>query len=139
MASGPTTIPFLRYEDAPAAIAFLKAAFGCEEKLVVPGEGGRIEHAELTFGNGMVMVGSMRDDGDDDIRLRSPKELGGSNQGIYVVVDDPDALHERARSAGAEIQRELTDQDYGSREFIARDPEGNIWSFGTYDPFAPAG
>jgi uncharacterized glyoxalase superfamily protein PhnB len=104
---------------------------------VVPGEGGRIEHAELTFGNGMVMLGSTRD-GDDDFRLRSPNELGGSNLGVYVVVDDPDALHERARKAGAEIQRELTDQDYGSREFIARDPEGNIWSFGTYDPFAPA-
>ena len=53
------------------------------------------------------------------------------------MVDDPDALYERAKRAGAEIQMELTDQDYGSRDFIARDPEGNIWSFGTYDPFAP--
>jgi uncharacterized glyoxalase superfamily protein PhnB len=55
----------------------------------------------------------------------------------YVVVDDPDAHHERAVAAGAEIVRELTDTDYGSREFSARDPEGNLWSFGTYRPEAP--
>ena len=54
---------------------------------------------------------------------------------IYVVVSDPDALHERAQAAGADISRGLTDTDYGSREFSARDPEGNVWSFGTYDPF----
>jgi uncharacterized glyoxalase superfamily protein PhnB len=132
---GFTTIPFLRYDDAPAAIEFLKSAFGFEEKLLVPGEGGRIDHAELTFGNGMVMLGSARD---DDFKMRSPNELGGSNQGVYVVVDDPDALQERAKRAGAQIEREVTDQEYGSREFIARDPEGNIWSFGTYDPFAAA-
>ena len=136
MASGATTIPFLRYDDAPAAIEFLKNAFGFEEKLVVPGEDGRIAHAELTFGRGMVMLGSTVRD--DDFGMRSPKELGGANQGVYVVVDDPDALHERARRAGADVPQELTDQDYGSREFVARDPEGNIWSFGTYDPFAPA-
>jgi uncharacterized glyoxalase superfamily protein PhnB len=102
MASGPATIPFLRYADARAAIDFLTSAFGFEEKLVVPGEGSDVAHAELTFGNGMV-------------------------------------LYERAKGAGATIQMELTDQEYGSREFIALDPEGNIWSFGTYDPFAPQG
>jgi uncharacterized glyoxalase superfamily protein PhnB len=135
MAHGPTTIPFLRYADAPAAIRFLVAAFGFEEKLVVPGEDGAIAHAELTFGKGMVMLGSERRD--DDFGMRSPKELGGANQGVYIVVDDPDALYERANRAGAEIQMKPTDQDYGSRDFVARDPEGNIWSFGTYDPFAP--
>jgi uncharacterized glyoxalase superfamily protein PhnB len=135
MASGPTTIPFLRYADAPAAIAFLTRAFGFEEQLVIPGENGTIEHAQLAFGNGMVMVGSYRED--DDFGMRSPNDLGGANQGVYVVVDDPDALCGRARKAGAEILRELSDQDYGSRDFTARDPEGNIWSFGTYDPFAP--
>jgi uncharacterized glyoxalase superfamily protein PhnB len=133
---GPTMIPFIRYEDAPAALKFLTDAFGFELRHVTPAENGGIAHAELTLDNGMVMVGSERD---DDFRMRSPKKLGGANQGVYVVVDDPDALHERARNAGAEIQMGLTDQDYGSREFIARDPEGNIWSFGTYDPFAPQG
>ncbi len=52
------------------------------------------------------------------------------------MVEDPDALCERAKGAGAEISREPTDTDYGSREFSAKDPEGNVWSFGTYDPFA---
>ena len=134
MAHGPTTIPVMRYADAPAAIRFLVEAFGFVEKLVVPGEDGAIAHAELTFGNGMVMVGSLRE---DDFALRPPKQLGGANQGVYVIVDDPDALYERAKRAGAEILMELTDQEYGSRDFITRDPEGNIWSFGTYDPFAP--
>ena len=135
MATGPTTIPFLRYDDAPAAIMFLIDAFGFEENLIVPGDsGGEVAHAELTFGNGMVMVGSTRD---DELGLRSPNKLGGANQGVYVVVDDPDALYERAKAAGAQFQEDLTERDYGSREFIARDPEGNIWSFGTYDPFAP--
>jgi uncharacterized glyoxalase superfamily protein PhnB len=58
---------------------------------------------------------------------------------LYVVVDDPDAHHERAKAAGAEIVRELEDQDYGSRDYSARDPEGNLWSFGTYNPTAEAG
>ena len=135
MASGPSTIPFLRYDDAPAAIRFLTDAFGFEERLVVPNDDGTIAHAELTFGNGMLMLGSSRRD--DDFGMRSPKELGGANQGVYIVVDHPDALHDRAKRAGAVIQSELSDQDYGSRDFTARDPEGNIWSFGTYDPFAP--
>ena len=58
---------------------------------------------------------------------------------VYVVVDDPDAHHERARAAGAEIVRELHDTDYGSREYGAKDPEGNAWYFGTYQPFAATG
>ena len=72
--------------------------------------------------------------------------LGSSGQGdaqfdtghasIYVVVEDPDAVHDRAKAAGAEISREPQDMDYGSREFTAKDSEGNVWSFGTYDPFA---
>ena len=134
MAHGPTTIPFMRYADAPAAIRFLVDAFGFEEKLVVPGEDGKIAHAELTFGNGMVMLGSERDEG---IPVRSPKNQGGANQGVYIVVADPDALYERAKRAGARTEMKPSDTEYGSRDFIVRDPEGNIWSFGTYDPFAP--
>jgi uncharacterized glyoxalase superfamily protein PhnB len=55
---------------------------------------------------------------------------------IYIVVQDSDAHYARAKAAGAEIIRELEDQDYGSRDYTARDLEGNIWSFGTYDPSA---
>jgi uncharacterized glyoxalase superfamily protein PhnB len=119
-------IPTLRYQDAKAAIDFLERAFGFERKAVMENEDGTIGHAELTHGAGMVMIGSA---GVGDPQF----ETGHTS--IYVVVSDPDALHERALAAGADVSRGLTDMDYGSREFSARDPEGNVWSFGTYDPF----
>ena len=120
-------IPALRYDDAKAAIDFLDRAFGFHRKAVHENEDGTIAHAELTSGRGMVMIGST---GAGD------KQFDTAHTSIYVIVDDPDALHDRAKAAGAEITRELQDTDYGSREFSARDPEGNVWSFGTYDPFA---
>jgi uncharacterized glyoxalase superfamily protein PhnB len=120
-------IPTLRYQDAKAAIEFLERAFGFERKAVHENEDGTIGHAELTHGSGMVMIGSA---GAGD------PQFDTGHASIYVVVSDPDALHEQARAAGAEVSRGLTDMDYGSREFTARDPEGNVWSFGTYDPFA---
>src|SRR5262245_20373338 len=132
--AGASMYSFLRYRDAPAALKFLTEAFGFEEKLVIPNEDGTIAHAEVRHGDGVVMIGSTRE---GDLRAHTPAELGGSTAGVYIVVDDPDALYERAKRAGAEIKQELVDQDYGSREFIALDPEGNIWTFGTYDPFAP--
>jgi uncharacterized glyoxalase superfamily protein PhnB len=119
-------IPTLRYQDAPAAIDFLERAFGFERK-AVHGEGDVVHHAELTYGRGMVMLGSTG---------RGDPQFDTRHSSAYVIVDDPDALHDRAKAAGAEITRELQDTDYGSREFSARDPEGNAWSFGTYDPFA---
>jgi uncharacterized glyoxalase superfamily protein PhnB len=120
----PTIIPTLQYEDANRAIAFLTDVLGFERKAVHE-DGGRVAHAELTFGDGMVMLGEVRP---ADDRFRTGRAV------IYVVVDDPDALHARATGAGADIAQGLTDQDYGSREFAVRDPEGNVWSFGTYDP-----
>jgi uncharacterized glyoxalase superfamily protein PhnB len=120
-------IPTLRYQDAKGAIDFLERAFGFERKAVMENDDGTIGHAELTHGRGMVMIGSAG--------MGDP-QFDTGHASIYVVVDDPDAVHERARTAGAEVTRELADMDYGSREFSARDPEGNAWSFGTYDPFA---
>ena len=120
----PTLYPLLRYEDAPAAIAWLKDAFGFQEHQVVANEDGTIAHAELTYGSSVLMLGSDR----DDALLGRRAGLGW----IYVAVDDPDAHCERARAAGAEIVTELHDTDYGSREYAARDLEGNLWSFGTY-------
>ena len=121
---GPSIYPSLRYRDATAAIDWLERAFGLE-RVAVHEQGGEVMHAELRYGDGMVMLGPDRDDG------------FGSHTGqgwMYVVVDDPDAHYARARDAGAEIVRDLTDQDYGSRDYSARDPEGNLWSFGTYRP-----
>jgi uncharacterized glyoxalase superfamily protein PhnB len=120
-------IPTLRYDDAKAAIDFLERAFGFNRKAVMENEDGTIGHAELTHGHGMVMIGSS---GQGD------PQFDTGHASLYVVVGDPDAVHERAKAAGAEISRELQDMDYGSREFSATDSEGNVWSFGTYDPFA---
>jgi uncharacterized glyoxalase superfamily protein PhnB len=122
-----TFYPVLRYEDARAAIDFLERAFGFEEHAVHDGEHGGVAHGELRLGDQFVMVGSTSE-GEERFNQ------GAGRQSLYVVVDDPDALHDRAKEAGATIERELTDQDYGSREFTARDPEGNLWSFGTYRP-----
>jgi uncharacterized glyoxalase superfamily protein PhnB len=119
-------IPTLRYQDAKGAIDFLERAFGLERREVMENDDGTIGHAELTHGRGMVMIGS-RKEGD---RYDTGRAV------LYAIVDDPDALHDRAKAAGATIVMELTDQPYGSREFAAEDPEGNVWSFGTYDPFA---
>jgi uncharacterized glyoxalase superfamily protein PhnB len=117
--------PTFRYRDAPAAIHFLCEAFGFEEVVIYPGEGeGTVGHAELRFpGGGGVMLGSYREDG-----LGMQPGAGS----VYIVAPDVDALYDRAKRAGAEIVRELRDEEYGSREFSARDPEGVIWSFGTY-------
>jgi uncharacterized glyoxalase superfamily protein PhnB len=120
----PTVFPILSYDDAPAAIEFLVNAFGAERHAVYAGDNGTIQHAEVRLGNGIVMLGSSRAD--------SPATRGS----IYVVVEDSDAHCARARAAGAEIMMELRDTEYGSRDYGARDPEGNTWYFGTYQPFA---
>ncbi len=124
----PTVWPCLSYRDALAGIDFLKRAFGFEETLVVKGEDGReVHHAELRWPEGGgVMLGSS---------IEGAGEFTGRPAGaasLYVVTDHPDALFERASAAGAELVRGLHDEDYGSRGFSVRDPEGNIWSFGTY-------
>jgi uncharacterized glyoxalase superfamily protein PhnB len=129
----PNIFPTLRYRDASAAIDWLQKAFGFEPKAVYRGEDGTVQHAELRFGAGMIMLGEVAQ---DDSTRGAPPDPAGSNGGIYIVVDDADVHHDRASAAGAEIVRAPTDQDYGSRDYSARDPEGNLWSFGTYDPYA---
>jgi uncharacterized glyoxalase superfamily protein PhnB len=127
--TAPNVYPFLRYKDAPAAIAWLKEGFGFEEQMVVPGEAGSIAHAQLRLGPGIVMVGT------------GPAAWDGTGQapmshGVYIAIPDPDSHHARAKAAGAVITWELHDTDYGSREYSCRDLEGNYWSFGTYQPIA---
>ncbi|AHH21151.1 glyoxalase-like domain-containing protein [Nocardia nova SH22a] len=117
--------PSFTYRDAPAAIDFLQRAFGFVE-LARYGSGDVVEHAELGWpGGGGIMLGTAR----EDSVLCEQKPGSGS---VYVVIDDPDGLYERARAAGATIVRELRDEDYGSRGFTCQDPEGVSWSFGTY-------
>ena len=127
-------IPTLRYTDAPAAIDWLCRAFGFEEHLVVPGDNGLILHAQLVFGNGMVMVGSARDD--DFGKLQAPGSMSGTvTQSAYVIVSDVDEHHARAKAADAEVVMPPEDQHYGGRLYSCRDPEGNLWNFGSYDPW----
>jgi uncharacterized glyoxalase superfamily protein PhnB len=129
----PNIFPALRYRDANAAIDWLKEAFSFEEKAVYRGNDGAVVHAELRLGAGIVMLGPAREEGWLGGKAADP--LASPNS-IYAVVEDPDSHHDRARAAGAEIVLEPADMEYGSREYSARDLEGNLWSFGTYDPYA---
>ena len=130
-------IPSFRYLDAPAAIEWLCETFGFEKNLVVPGEEGQIVHAQLTLGDGMIMLGSELHEGPFGEILKPPRSLGGVvSASAYLVVDDPDAHYERAVAAGAEIVVAIQDESYGGRGFSCRDPEGHVWSFGSYDPWA---
>ena len=124
----PDVIPTLHYADAHAAIDFLERAFGFTRRAVYDGPDGTVAHAELTFGNdGLVMLGSAREP-----EGPWPARVGAG--ATYVVVADPDAHHDRAVAAGAQVVMTLTDQEYGSREYAVSDPEANLWSFGTYRP-----
>jgi uncharacterized glyoxalase superfamily protein PhnB len=135
-ASGSTIIPGHRYRNAPAAIDWLCKIFGFERHAVYPGENGTIAHAELTLGNGMIMLGSGKND-ELGRGFKSPEELDGmETRSVYIVVPDADAAYARAEAAGATIVRALQDTAYGSREFAVKDPEGHTWSVGTYDPWA---
>lgn len=130
-----TVIPALRYRDAKAAIGWLGRAFGFEAQLVVPGEGDQIVHAQLRFGNGMIMLGSMKDDEFGRL-MTHPDETGGrETMSAYVIVADADAHYARATAAGARIVRDIQDEDYGGRGYSCRDLEGRLWNFGTYDPW----
>ena len=133
-------IPSLRYADAAKAIDWLCDAFGFERQMVVPGENGAIAHAQLGFGNGMLMLGSGGGhEGAFDERVRPPKSRKEPRpSSIYVIVEDADAHYARARAAGAEILSELEDPEYGGRAYTCSDLEGNVWTFGSYDPNAPS-
>jgi len=126
-----TIHPTFRYDDPRAVITFLTDALGFVAEHVSTSDDGRVAHAELSFRGlpddppGVIMLGTRRGDADTYDTGRAV---------TYLVVDDPDDRYRRAVDAGAEVVHGLVDQPYGSREFAVRDPEGNIWSFGTYRP-----
>lgn len=125
----PQVWPTLRARDARGLIRFLVDAFGFEET-VVHGDGDTVDHAQLSWPlGGGIMIGSAskNPDNPDD-----PWPVRPGTTGCYVVTDDPDQLYARALAAGAEITAPVHETDYGSKDFAARDPEGNLWSFGTY-------
>ncbi|MVO86838.1 glyoxalase [Streptomyces sp. p1417] len=126
---GPSIVPTLLYADAKAAIKQLTEAFGFTETRVYETEDGKVAHAELAYGNGAVMLGSK---GRGGLFSEIMEEAGPS--AAYLVVDDVDAHHQRAVEHGVDVVMPPTDQAYGARDYMARDIEGNIWSFGTYTP-----
>lgn len=128
-------IPTLRYRDGNAAIEFLCNAFGFEKQLVVPDENGKVAHAQLVFGNGMIMLGASTNNEFHQL-VKSPLESGCTgSQSAYIFVADIDAHYDRAVAAGAEIVIDIKDEEYGGRGYSCRDPEGHVWNFGSYDPW----
>jgi uncharacterized glyoxalase superfamily protein PhnB len=128
MTNAPSVWPGLLCTDARATIRFLVEAIGFVETIVVPGEqDGEIMHAEVRWPEGgIVMIGS------DDRRGEFADHNRPGTNSLYVVTDHPDEVFARATAAGAQVVRGMEDTDYGSRGFTVRDPEGNLWSFGTY-------
>jgi uncharacterized glyoxalase superfamily protein PhnB len=135
----PAIIPCLRYRNAPAAIDFLCRAFGFERHAVYADDQdpSTVHHAQLVDRGCMIMLASAGDsEWSEKAGMKSVAAAGGNTQAPYIVIDDVDAHAAGARAAGAEIIVEPADQDYGGRVYSARDPEGYVWSFGSYDPWA---
>jgi uncharacterized glyoxalase superfamily protein PhnB len=121
----------LRYQDPNAAVDWLAKAFGFTQEQVFHDDKGIVQHAVLSLGTGKIMISGPRE----------PGWLGGTAAdpltaviSLYAVVADPVAHHDRAVAEGASVVRELEHMDYGSHEYSCRDLEGNLWSFGTYQP-----
>ncbi|RIL05596.1 MAG: aminotransferase [Proteobacteria bacterium] len=133
-AGWPRISTSLYYDDPRKAIDWLCNAFGFEVQLLVEGDGGRIEHSELKYGDGLVMV-SGTDKGERMPWARSPSQVGGANtQNLMLYVDDVEAHHARAIAAGAVIVMEMETHDYGAdhwadRGYGCRDVGGHHWWF----------
>lgn len=124
--SGPNIFPVFRYTDARAAIDWLIQAFGFRKNAEYAGPGNTISHAELCFGPSVIALSSATPP-------TAANPWSHVRQGIYVAVKDVDAHYARAERAGAAIAMPIRDTEYGAREYTARDPDGYLWSFGTYD------
>ncbi|HWT25959.1 MAG TPA: VOC family protein [Solirubrobacteraceae bacterium] len=126
--STPTFYPGLQYRDADAGMTWLEEVLGCERRQDHRDDEGNVVHAELAF-HGAVVILSSAGVGREPFR-----SLPAGGRLVYCALDEVDALYERVREAGGDIAVDITDTDYGSRDFTVRDPEGNLWAFGTYRP-----
>jgi uncharacterized glyoxalase superfamily protein PhnB len=132
-----TIIPGMRYRDCHAAIRWLVEALGFEKKAVYEGPDGTVMHAELTFGNGMVMLGSAANTGGLSEHMAEPQEIGNrETRSVSLIVSNAAAVYATATAADATIILPLREMEYGGRAFTCADPEGHIWSIGEYDPWA---
>jgi uncharacterized glyoxalase superfamily protein PhnB len=134
--NGNTVIPCLSYRDASRMIDWLCEAFGFRRRAVYEDGAGGISHAELTLGNGMIMLGSEREEGAFAMLQSTPAKLGGTTQSPYLVVADADEVHRRLVGMDGDIVMPIEDKPYGGRAFSCRDPEGHLWNVGTYNPWA---
>ncbi len=131
-----TVIPGLRYRNAMAMIDWLCVTFGFEKHAVFTGAGDLVMHAQLTFGNGMIMISSVDNGTEAASLMRQPDELGGAEtQAPYLIVSDCDAMYAKAKAAGAKMVIDLETKDYGGKAFSCSDPEGHIWHIGSYNPW----
>lgn len=135
---GSTIIPGLRYRDAHAAIDWLCKAFGFEKHAVYENEHGRVMHAQLIHGGGMVMLGDISPDGFGKYMTQPDEIHGRETQCACVIVSDCKAHYERAKAAGAEIVEEYVEKEYGGAGYACRDPQGHLWWIGSYDPWQTA-
>ena len=124
----PIITPYLSVRDGIAALAFYEKAFGFKRRFEMKTPEGRLRHGELEHANGVIMVGEPG----PDMRGKTPAEVGGTPVSLYVYVPDVDATARAAKSAGATIAQEPTDQFYGDRTCEIRDPEGHSWCFATH-------
>jgi uncharacterized glyoxalase superfamily protein PhnB len=124
----PTIFPIVRFNDSEAGLRWLKDALGFEEHGVYRGDDGSIQHGELRLHDAWLMIGTETPGGDERWGRRAGSGF------YYLAVDDAAVAFDRARDAGADLNSELESRDYGGREFSLRDPEGNLWSVGEYDP-----
>jgi uncharacterized glyoxalase superfamily protein PhnB len=122
--------PCLTYRDPAAAVEWLVRVFGFEQRMAAPGPDGTIVHAELTFGTGVIMLGAAQ----AEKGWVSPLDLPAVNQTVCVYVEDPRAHYERAKAAGAEMVIDFMEYEYGGAGYTAKDPEGQVWTFGSYLP-----
>jgi uncharacterized glyoxalase superfamily protein PhnB len=132
-----TVVPCLKYRDAPAAIEWLCLTFGFAKHAVHLNDDGTVANAQLTFGNGMIMLSSVERVATEWGRLmKQPDEVGGTvTQSAYLIVENADTVYANAKAAGARIAIEIKDEDYRGRGFGCYDLEGHLWSFGIYDPW----
>jgi uncharacterized glyoxalase superfamily protein PhnB len=130
-------MPVLRYRDCNKAVDFLTKVFGFTEGAAFRDDQGNVQHAELWFGNGGIMIGPVADTPFGKV-MRQPDQAGGVTASFFCVVNDPDAHFARTEAAGYEIILPLRDEPYGSREYSVKDPEGHAWTFGTYEPVRKA-
>jgi len=134
--SKSSVIPGLRYRNAKTMIDWLCKVFGFEKQIVHVGPGDIVMHAQLTFENGMIMVGSVSNQTPATKLFKQPDEIGGAEtQAPYLIVSDIDAIYARAKAAGAKMLLDLEEKEHGGKAFTCADPEGHVWHLGTFDPW----